>query len=143
MSADPSTTNPPDEPGAPFVSMVLPAYNEEDRLPKGIDRVIAFLAGQSFTAEIVVADDGSRDRTPDIVRDRMAALPANVSLRLLQHDRNRGKGAAIRTGVLAASGRYVFFMDADLATPVEESLKLLAQLYEVGERQAVQAWQPA
>ena len=51
-----------------------------------------------------------------------------MSLRLLQHDRNRGKGAAIRTGVLAAAGRYVFFMDADLATPVEESLKLLAEL---------------
>ncbi len=112
----------------PFISMVLPAYNEEDRLPRGIDRVIAFLAEQPFAAEIVIADDGSRDQTPNIVRGRMVGLPANVSLRLLQHDRNRGKGAAIRTGVLAAAGRYVFFMDADLATPVEESLKLLAEL---------------
>ena len=58
----------------------------------------------------------------------MASLPANVSMRLVQHERNRGKGAAIRTGVLAAGGRYVFFLDADLATPVEESLKLLDEL---------------
>ena len=113
---------------APFMSIVLPAYNEEDRLPPGLDRVIAFLSEQPFTGEIVVADDGSRDRTPEIVRERMAALPENVTLRLVQHERNRGKGAAIRTGVLAASGRYVFFMDADLATPVEESLKLLEEL---------------
>lgn len=113
---------------APFVSLVMPAYNEEDRLPAGLDRVIAFLADQPFAGEIVIADDGSRDRTPDIVRERMAALPADVSMRLVQHERNRGKGAAIRTGVLAASGRYVFFLDADLATPVEESLKLLDEL---------------
>ena len=113
---------------APFMSIVLPAYNEEDRLPPGLDRVIAFLAEQPFTGEIVVADDGSRDRTPEIVRERIAALPANVTMRLVQHERNRGKGAAIRTGVLAASGRNVFFMDADLATPVEESLKLLDEL---------------
>jgi dolichyl-phosphate beta-glucosyltransferase len=58
----------------------------------------------------------------------MASLPPNVSMRLVQHERNRGKGAAIRTGVLAAAGRYVFFLDADLATPVGESLKLLDQL---------------
>jgi dolichyl-phosphate beta-glucosyltransferase len=113
---------------APFVSIVLPAYNEEARLPASLDRVTAFLAEQPFGGEIVVADDGSRDRTPDIVRARIPALPVNVSMRLVQHERNRGKGAAIRTGMLAAAGRYVFFLDADLATPVEESLKLLDEL---------------
>ncbi len=115
--------------GAPFVSMVMPAYNEEDRLPGGLDRVIAFLATQPYDGEIVIADDGSRDRTPDIVRAREdAGLPSNVALRLAQHERNRGKGAAIRTGVLAARGRYVFFMDADLATPPEDARGLLAAL---------------
>ena len=127
-SADPTTTPSTGAGTAPFTSIVLPAYNEEARLPNSIDRVIAFLAAQTFAAEVIVADDGSRDATPDIVRERMASLPDNVSLRLLQHDRNRGKGAAIRTGVLAANGRYVFFLDADLATPVEESVKLLSQL---------------
>jgi glycosyltransferase involved in cell wall biosynthesis len=117
----------------PFVSIVLPAYNEEARLPAGLDRVIAFLAAQPFASEIVIADDGSRDRTPDIVRARIAAaLPATLSLMLVQHERNRGKGAAIRTGVLAANGRYVFFMDADLATPPEDALRLLDRLKEGG-----------
>ena len=114
----------------PEVSFVLPAYNEEARLPAGLDRVVAFLAEQPFESEIVIADDGSRDRTPDIVRERMASLPPRVSMRLVQHPTNLGKGAAIRTGMLAASGQHIFFMDADLATPPEESLKLLTHLRE-------------
>jgi len=114
---------------APFVSIVMPAYNEEARLPSGLDRVIAFLAAQTFTSEIVVADDGSRDRTPDIVCERVrTGMPDAVSMRMVQHERNLGKGAAIRTGVLAAAGRYVFFLDADLATPPEDALKLIAAL---------------
>lgn len=112
----------------PFVSFVLPAYNEEARLPSGLDRVIAFLSGQDFASEIIVADDGSRDRTAEIVRARMAVVSPNVSLRLLQHETNQGKGAAIRTGMLGANGEFVFFMDADLASPPEESLKLLERL---------------
>jgi len=115
--------------GAPFVSIVMPAYNEEARLPGGLDRVIAFLATQPFDSEIVIANDGSRDRTADIVRERASAgLPPRVALRLVQHERNRGKGAAIRTGVLAARGRYIFFMDADLATPPEDARGLLEAL---------------
>jgi dolichyl-phosphate beta-glucosyltransferase len=118
-----------DGPGGPLVSIVLPAYNEEARLPAGLERVIDFLAAQPFDSEIVIADDGSRDRTADIVREREAAgLPSRVALRLVQHERNRGKGAAIRTGVLAARGQYVFFMDADLATPPEDAIGLLERL---------------
>jgi dolichyl-phosphate beta-glucosyltransferase len=113
----------------PHASFVLPAYNEEDRLPKSLETVIAFLAQQPFSSEIVIADDGSRDRTADIVRERIsAALPEQVDLRLVQHYPNEGKGSAIRMGVLAARGRYVFFMDADLATPPEESLPMLKEL---------------
>jgi dolichyl-phosphate beta-glucosyltransferase len=113
----------------PEVSVVLPAYNEEERLPAGLERVLVFLGGQPFTSEVVVVDDGSRDRTPDIVRERAAAgLPKGVELRLVQHQQNRGKGAAIRTGMLEAAGRFIFFMDADLATPPEETAKLLEQL---------------
>ncbi|MDP9237834.1 MAG: glycosyltransferase family 2 protein [Chloroflexota bacterium] len=114
---------------SPFLSVVLPAYNEEARLPKSLERVIEFLAMQPFSSEIVVADDGSRDRTADIIRERIGpGLPAAVSIRLVQHTRNQGKGAAIRTGILAASGTYVFFMDADLATPPEDALRLLDEL---------------
>jgi dolichyl-phosphate beta-glucosyltransferase len=115
----------------PLVSFVLPAYNEEARLPASLDHVIEFAGRQPYPCEIVVADDGSRDRTPQIVRDRMRQLgdlPGSTTLLLVHHETNRGKGAAIRTGMLAATGRYVFFMDADLATPPEETMKLLARL---------------
>jgi len=123
-TADPHATD-----RRPHVSLVLPAYNEEARLPASLERVIAFLAQQPFDAEVVIADDGSRDRTPDIVRAREdVGLPANVDLRLVRHAQNRGKGAAIRSGVLAAEGRYVFFLDADLATPPEDVLPLLVRL---------------
>ena len=127
--AQASATRAADAREAPFISVVLPAYNEEARLPASLDRVIAFLAEQGFASEIVVADDGSRDRTSRIVTDRiMAGLPANVAMRIVRHLHNRGKGAAIRTGILEARGRYLFFMDADLATPPEQSLPILREL---------------
>ena len=117
--------------GAPYASFVLPAYNEEDRLPASLDRVIEFLAQQPFDSEIVIADDGSRDATPEIIRARIAAgLPPRVTLRTVRHQHNRGKGAAIRTGVMEARGRYIFFMDADLATPPGDALRLLDRLQE-------------
>ena len=117
----------------PHVSIVMPAYNEEARLPASLERVIAFLGAQAYDSEIVVADDGSSDATPRIVRERTAAgMPERVSMRLLQHNTNRGKGAAIRTGCLAAEGDYVFFIDADLATPPEEVTRLLAKLNDDG-----------
>jgi dolichyl-phosphate beta-glucosyltransferase len=113
---------------APFVTIVIPAFNEEARLPASLDRTIEFLGAQPHPGEIIVVDDGSSDGTAKAVRDRMQLLPPNVVLRLLQHETNEGKGAAIRTGCLAASGAYVFFIDADMATPPEESLKLLELL---------------
>jgi glycosyltransferase involved in cell wall biosynthesis len=115
--------------GAPRISVVMPAYNEQARLPDGLERVIAFVGAQPYDSEIVVTDDGSTDDTPRIVlRREDAGLPANVRLRLLRHEHNQGKGAAIRTGCLAAEGTFVFFMDADLATPPEELTGLLARL---------------
>ena len=114
---------------APDVTFVIPAYNEQDRLPASLERVIAFLGAQDFSSEIVISDDGSTDHTPRIVRDRAhGAMPPGVTLRLVQREINRGKGAAIRAGVMDARGGYVFYMDADLATPPEDALKLLAQL---------------
>lgn len=115
----------------PFITIVVPAYNEEARLPASLERVIEFLGMQAETSEIIISDDGSTDATPRIVTERAAALlPPRVALRLLKNDRNRGKGAAIRSGCLDARGRYVFFMDADLASPPEDALKLLGKLQE-------------
>lgn len=114
----------------PSVSFVVPAYNESARLPASLGRIIEFLASQGLpSAEVVVVDDGSTDRTPWIVRQRAGAdLPDGLTLRLVQHARNQGKGAAIRTGCLDARGACVFFIDADLASPPEEAPKLLAAL---------------
>jgi glycosyltransferase involved in cell wall biosynthesis len=102
-----------------ILSVIIPAYNERAT----IDEVLRRVRAVPIEKEILVVDDASTDGTAE----RVEAL-SGPDLRLLRHPRNRGKGAAIRTGVLAATGRYVFFLDADLATPVEESLKLLGEL---------------
>jgi dolichyl-phosphate beta-glucosyltransferase len=115
----------------PHVSYVICAFNEELRLPASLDRVIAFLSQQPFESEVIVSDDGSTDDTPQIVARRARALEdsdGRVMLRLLRSERNGGKGAAIRRGMLDAQGSYVFFMDADLAAGPEDSPQLLAQL---------------
>ena len=115
--------------GRPFVSLVVPAYNEERRLPGSLEQLIAFASGQPYDTEIIVSDDGSSDATPTLVRERaLAGLPNQVRLQLVQRHPNAGKGAAIREGMLAATGEYVFFLDADLASPPEDAARLLERL---------------
>jgi dolichyl-phosphate beta-glucosyltransferase len=105
----------------PAISVVIPAYNEEARLGPTIERAIAFLAGRGQPWEIVVADDGSTDRTREVAA---AAAAGSPHVRVLALTPNRGKGAAVRAGMLAAGGERVLFSDADLATPIEELDKL-------------------
>lgn len=104
---------------APHLSVVIPAYNEERRLPPTLDDVIQYLARQSYSAEIVVVDDGSVDRTAAVVRGR---TDNSVPLRLCAHPdgRNHGKGATVRYGMKEARGRYRLFMDADNSTTIEQ-----------------------
>ncbi len=101
----------------PLVSLVIPAYNEENRLPAFLDSVAAYMARCGYAMEVVVVDDGSRDRTADVMT---AWTARDARFRLLRQPANQGKGAAVRRGVLAARGRYVVFADADGATPVGE-----------------------
>jgi dolichyl-phosphate beta-glucosyltransferase len=101
---------------SPWLSVIIPAYNEERRLPATLEKLHAYLSGQSFSHEIWVVDNGSTDGTADLVRDSARRYP---SLRLLQTDM-RGKGIAVRIGMLRAQGTYRFFCDADLSMPVEE-----------------------
>ncbi len=110
------------------VTFVVPAYDEERRLGGSLQRLIEFCQGQPYESELIIVDDGSSDRTAVIVSAAAERLPARVSLQLLQHHRNRGKGAAVRTGALAATGDDILYLDADLATPPEEIPKLLAAL---------------
>jgi glycosyltransferase involved in cell wall biosynthesis len=102
----------------PQLSVIIPAYNEEQRLPQTLDDVLAYLRSQSYDWEVVVVDDGSTDGTGGVVRERVGdSLP----IRLLQHPdgANHGKGAAVRLGMKAATGRYRLFMDADNSTTLD------------------------
>lgn len=100
------------------ISIVIPAYNEESRLPATLQCILEFLHRKDMgPAEILVVDDGSRDGT-------VAAAGGLPSVRVLRNPGNRGKGYAVRHGMLAADGEWTLFTDADLSTPIEELEKL-------------------
>ena len=102
----------------------MPAYNEEARIGDSLRQIGRYAAEQPYTTELIVVNDGSRDATPQVVEKEAAFLPPNVEFRLLSHFPNRGKGAAVKEGCLAAQGDYVLFTDADLAAPIDEWDKL-------------------
>lgn len=102
--------------------MIVPAYNEEVRIVVTLQRTLDYLEKHHPEFELIVADDGSTDGTADLVTSLAARAPR---LRLLRSPRNQGKGAAVRRGMLDATGRWRLFMDADLSTPIEELEKLL------------------
>lgn len=106
----------------PFLSVIIPAYNEEKRLAPTIMAVESFLAAMGREWELLVVDDGSRDGTI-AVAERTFADPTRS--RVIRSPRNAGKGAAVRRGMLAATGRYRLFADADNSTPIEQVVKLL------------------
>lgn len=112
-------------PAAPALSIVIPAYNEEQRLPQTLKRVRQYLRARGADAEVIIVDDGSRDATAAVVEAARAEFSA---LRLLSNGRNRGKGYSVRHGLLEARGRVVLFTDADLSAPIEEADKLLAAI---------------
>lgn len=105
---------------SPYLSVVVPAYNEAQRLPDTLAQILAYLERQPYPAELLVADDGSVDGTAALVERESERHPR---LRLLRLD-HRGKGFAVRQGALAARGEFVLLCDADLAVPIEEWEKL-------------------
>jgi dolichyl-phosphate beta-glucosyltransferase len=119
-----------DEAPSPVTSLsyIVPAYNEEERLGESLRRLIAYAAAQPQTVDIIVVDDGSADRTAEIAIESIADLPEGVTARVMAHEVNRGKGAAVRTGALASTGDVVLTVDADLAMPPEEMKKLLDEI---------------
>ncbi len=113
------------------LSVVIPAYNEEKRLGATLEQITAFLKKQPFASEIIVADDGSRDGSVALAREKLQGVPHS---QVLETPVNQGKGGAVRRGMLAARGAYRLFTDADLSTPIEETerfLKFLAEGYDV------------
>ncbi len=103
------------------ISIIIPAYNEENRLPRYLDRILAYCGEKEFSYEVIIVDDGSTDSTAAIV-ERYAKQNANV--RLVRLPQNRGKGFAVKTGMLRASGALRLFADADGATPIDELERL-------------------
>jgi dolichyl-phosphate beta-glucosyltransferase len=106
-------------------SIVIPAYNEGQRLGATLERVLAYVREQQWNAEVVVVNDGSRDNTADLVRQFAAKNPI---LRLVENPGNRGKGYAVRNGIMNAHGQIIVFSDADLSSPIEEMPKLIKAL---------------
>lgn len=111
-----------------YLSVIIPAYNEERRLPKTLRAVYEYLLKQSYDSEILVVVDGSTDKTAEIVR---SLEPTIKGLRLLEYKENHGKGWGVREGILEAQGQYRIFMDADNATTVDHFEKM-APYFEQG-----------
>jgi len=104
----------------PHISIVIPALNEEKRLPATLEAIETYLSGRTelLPAEILVVDDGSRDQTAELVRETVSS--SSLDIRCLRHGETRGKGAAIRTGFAASRGKLVLISDADLSAPIDQ-----------------------
>lgn len=108
----------------PLLSIIIPAYNEERRLPGTLDEIHHFLSAQSYAYEVLVVENGSSDRTLEIARAYQERFPYIKAL----HEDGRGKGLAVRTGMLAAEGEYRFICDADLSMPIAEVNRFIPPL---------------
>src|SRR5689334_19653418 len=108
-------------------SIVIPAYNERERIASALDKVLAYIAQQEWNAEVLVVNDGSRDNTSDIVQEYARANPA---VRVVENPGNRGKGYSVRNGMMSARGGVLLFTDADLSSPIHEAPKLFAAIAE-------------
>lgn len=112
----------------PDLSIIVPAYNEEKRLPETLERISEYLSTRDFSYELLIVDDGSRDQTSRVALDFGARFGWSRLLRTVDENGraiNRGKGFAVRAGMLASRGQLALFSDADLSTPISEMEKLL------------------
>jgi len=106
-------------------SIIIPAYNESQRIAASLDKIIAYTSEQKWMTEILVVNDGSRDNTSDIVREY---AKTHSQVRLIENPGNRGKGYTVRHGMSQATGEVLLFTDADLSSPIQESKKLFAAI---------------
>jgi dolichyl-phosphate beta-glucosyltransferase len=105
----------------PYLSIIIPAHNEERRLGNSLEKVAAFVQKQPFTTEIIVVENGSTDGTLELARRASRSIAGLTVI----HENERGKGLAVRRGMLAATGTYRFFADADLSMPIAEVNRFL------------------
>jgi glycosyltransferase involved in cell wall biosynthesis len=109
-----------------MLSILMPVYNERERVQRALQEVLDTVLPMEF--ELIVIDDGSTDGTRELLRERIAGDRAEPRLRLIEHDRNRGKGAAVRTGLQHARGEFTCVFDADLEYDPEDLARLLGPL---------------
>src|SRR5262249_16413620 len=105
------------ESSSPHLSVVVPAFNEESRIRATLARMLEYFDSEGYSHDILVVDDGSTDATIEVVNEVAAG---HEEVRILHYDGNHGKGYAVRYGVMRATGDFILFSDADLATPIEE-----------------------
>lgn len=110
---------------SPYLSVIVPAYNEEERIIPTIGAIASHVSSQGYSWELILADDGSTDSTVELVKSLGMA-----NLRILVAPQNGGKGSAVQRGILAAHGKYILFADADNSTPIEELGKIMTQITE-------------
>jgi dolichyl-phosphate beta-glucosyltransferase len=115
----------PDSPEAPHLTLVVPCYNGEERLPAALAQLSAFLAVQPYASELILVDDFSDEPAARVLREYADARPG---VTLIRNERNLGKGMSVGRGLLSGTGRYRVFTDADLAYPPDEVNKILRDL---------------
>ncbi len=108
----------------PEISIVIPAFEEDARVGESITRILEFIKSSEIRAELIVVDDGSNDRTAEVSQAAFETAE-EVPTQVVRYDQNRGKGFAVKTGLLATSADIALFSDADLSTPIEELPKLV------------------
>jgi len=108
-----------------YLSIIIPAYNEEKRLGKTLETILNYLKKKGYSYEIIIVNDGSTDGTVDIAQE---FIKFDSNMKIINNDKNMGKGYSVKRGVLEASGEYILFTDSDLSTPIEEFKKLLTPL---------------
>lgn len=121
----------------PFLSIIIPAHNEENRLPRTLEEIFSFLEKQNYPSQVIVVENGSSDKTLEIANDFAKKYPSLTVI----HEEHSGKGSAIRRGVIAAQGEYRFICDADLSMPIDDLPKFLPPAVEhfdiaIGSREA-------
>jgi dolichyl-phosphate beta-glucosyltransferase len=108
----------------PAISIIIPAFEEEARLGDSIEKILSYVEIEKLSAELIVVDDGSGDRTAEVGESAAARYPA-LQTKVIRYEPNRGKGFAVKTGLLAADADIAVFSDADLSTPIDELPKLV------------------
>jgi len=107
-----------------YLSVIIPAYNEQDRLPKTLDEIWKYLKERDYESEIIVVDNGSTDRTPDIVKEKAKEIR---NLILIENPNGKGKGEAVKIGMLKAKGKFRIFTDADNSTSIDQIEKMWSE----------------